>query len=126
MSAGISKIDFSLPDEVRRPEKTTVEIVEVGSTKVARMTAQPGWVWAQLRKFPRRCDRLQLDDGSTRENRAQVQSLFSVTPPGLRISWKLIRSNLDIDTGISEAAPTPDQASTCLVVRFSATRRDWA
>ncbi len=47
MSAGVSKIDFSSPDEVRRPEKTTVEIVEVGSTKVARMTAQPGWVWSE-------------------------------------------------------------------------------
>ncbi len=47
MSAGVSKIDFSSADEVRRPEKTTVEIVEVGSTKVARLTAQPGWVWSE-------------------------------------------------------------------------------
>ena len=47
MSAGISKIDFSSADEVRRPEKTTMEIIEVGSTKVARLTTQPGWVWSE-------------------------------------------------------------------------------
>ena len=42
MTTGIHKIDFSSPDEVRAPEKTTMEIVNVGSTKVARLTAQPG------------------------------------------------------------------------------------
>ena len=47
MSAGISKIDFSSADEVRRPEKTTMEIIELGSTKVARLTTQPGWVWSE-------------------------------------------------------------------------------
>ncbi len=46
MSAGVSKINFSSPDEVRRLEKTTVEIIKVESKKVARMTAQPGWVWS--------------------------------------------------------------------------------
>ncbi len=47
MSAGVSKIDFSKPDEVRKPEKTTMEIVQVGATKVARLTVQPGWVWSE-------------------------------------------------------------------------------
>ena len=47
MATGIHKIDFSSPDEVRNPEKTTMEIVEVGSTKVARFTVQPGWVWSE-------------------------------------------------------------------------------
>ncbi len=47
MSSGVTKIDFSSPDEVRSPEKTTMEIIQVGSTKVARLTAQPGWVWSE-------------------------------------------------------------------------------
>ena len=47
MATGIHKIDFSSPDEVRSPEKTKMEIVDVGSTKVARLTAQPGWVWSE-------------------------------------------------------------------------------
>ena len=47
MSAGIHKIDFSSPDEVRRPDKTTVEIIAIGNVNVARMTVQPGWVWSE-------------------------------------------------------------------------------
>ena len=42
MDTDIHKIDLSSPDEDRNPEKTTVETVAVGSTKVARLTAQPG------------------------------------------------------------------------------------
>ena len=44
MAKGIHKIDFSSPDEVRSLEKTSMDIVDVGSTKVARFTVQPGWV----------------------------------------------------------------------------------
>ena len=47
IAVGIHKIDFSSPDEVRSPEKTMMEIVDVGSTKVARFTVQPGWVWSE-------------------------------------------------------------------------------
>jgi len=47
MNTGINKIDFSSPNEVRSAEKTTMEIVQVGSVKVARLTAQPGWVWSE-------------------------------------------------------------------------------
>ena len=47
MSAGIHKIDFSSPDEVRRPDKTTVEIISIGNVNVARMTVQPGWIWSE-------------------------------------------------------------------------------
>ena len=42
--AGINKIDFS-DAEIMTPDKTKVETVEVGSTKIARITAQPGWIW---------------------------------------------------------------------------------
>ena len=47
MTTGIQKVDFSSPDEVRSPKKTTVEIIPVGSTKVTRLTAQPGRVWSE-------------------------------------------------------------------------------
>ena len=42
MSAGIDKLDFSSSDDVRTPEKTRVETITVGNTKIARLTAQPG------------------------------------------------------------------------------------
>ena len=47
LSSGVHKIDFSSPDEKRAPEKTTMEIVNVGPTKAARLTAQPGGIWSQ-------------------------------------------------------------------------------
>ena len=47
--AGINKIDFS-DAEIMTPDKTKVETVEVGSTKVARITAQPGWIWDECIK----------------------------------------------------------------------------
>jgi hypothetical protein len=45
--AGIQKLDFESPDEVRTPEKTRVDVVKVGATTAARMTAQPGWKWSE-------------------------------------------------------------------------------
>jgi len=47
MSAGIHKLDFSTSDDVRAPEKTKVETLTIGNAKVARLTAQPGWVWKE-------------------------------------------------------------------------------
>ena len=47
MSKGIYKLDFSSSDDVRTPEKTKIETITVGNTKVARMTMQPGWVWKE-------------------------------------------------------------------------------
>ena len=47
--AGINKIDFSNA-EIMTPNKTKVETLEVGSTKVARITAQPGWIWDECIK----------------------------------------------------------------------------
>ena len=45
--AGITKLDFDSPDEVRTPGNARVEIVTVGDTTAARTTAQPGWKWSQ-------------------------------------------------------------------------------
>jgi hypothetical protein len=38
---------FDTPDEVRRFEKGTVEVVNVGEHTVGRATFAPGWHWAE-------------------------------------------------------------------------------
>ena len=48
--AGIAMKSFDTPDEVRTPDKTRLEIVDLGSAKAARMTAQPGWRWSECIK----------------------------------------------------------------------------
>jgi hypothetical protein len=45
--AGVEVNNFSAPDEVRRPENTTVEVVKVGGGDIGRYTFQPGWHWAE-------------------------------------------------------------------------------
>lgn len=47
---GLEVNDFSTPDEVRRPERTTVELVKIGSGEVGRYTFQPGWRWSECIK----------------------------------------------------------------------------
>jgi len=41
--AGVERKSFDAPDEQRKPDKTTVDVVNLGSTTAARMTLQPGW-----------------------------------------------------------------------------------
>jgi mannose-6-phosphate isomerase-like protein (cupin superfamily) len=48
--AGIAKKSFESPDERRTPDKTAVEVVDLGSVKAARMTLQPGWRWSDCIK----------------------------------------------------------------------------
>ena len=48
--AGLEIRDFSMPDEVRRPLRTTVEVVEVGGGEVGRYTFEPGWRWSECIK----------------------------------------------------------------------------
>jgi hypothetical protein len=49
--AGVTRKSFDDADEVRRPDKTTVEVVDLGGgTKVARITFQPGWRWSECVK----------------------------------------------------------------------------
>lgn len=38
------------PDESRRPDKTTVDVVTVGDYTVGRYTFEPGWTWAECIK----------------------------------------------------------------------------
>jgi hypothetical protein len=42
--------NFDSPDESRSPEKTKVEVVDLGGIKAARMTLQPGWKWSECIK----------------------------------------------------------------------------
>ena len=45
--AGVEINDFSAPDEVRRPEHTTVEVVKLAGGEIGRYTFQPGWRWSE-------------------------------------------------------------------------------
>src|SRR3954447_20484553 len=48
--AGITKKSFEQADEVRTPDKTKVEVVDLGVAKAARVTFQPGWKWSECIK----------------------------------------------------------------------------
>jgi hypothetical protein len=48
--AGITVKSFEVPDEVRTPDKTKLEVVDLDGVKAARMTAQPGWRWSECIK----------------------------------------------------------------------------
>ena len=48
--AGVVKKGFASADEVRTPDKTRMEIVDLGGVKAARLTAQPGWRWSECIK----------------------------------------------------------------------------
>lgn len=47
---GLTHKSFDNPDETRTPDKTKVEVVDLGSAKAARMTMQPGWKWSECIK----------------------------------------------------------------------------
>jgi hypothetical protein len=47
---GIVGKSFESPDETRTPDKTRVDVVDLGSVKAARLTAQPGWRWSECIK----------------------------------------------------------------------------
>lgn len=48
--AAVEINDFSSPDEVRTPERTTVELVKLADGEVGRYTFQPGWRWSECIK----------------------------------------------------------------------------
>ncbi len=47
---GVEVNDFSTPDEVRSPPRTTVELVEIADGEIGRYTFQPGWRWSECIK----------------------------------------------------------------------------
>jgi hypothetical protein len=44
--ANVTVKSFDAPDETRTPEKATLHVVDLGSAKAARLTAEPGWRWS--------------------------------------------------------------------------------
>ena len=48
--AGLTVRSFESPDEVRSPDKTKVEVVDLDGVKAARVTFQPGWRWSECIK----------------------------------------------------------------------------
>ena len=48
--ANLTVKSFDSPDETRTPDKTKVEVVDLGTAKAARLTAQPGWRWSECIK----------------------------------------------------------------------------
>jgi mannose-6-phosphate isomerase-like protein (cupin superfamily) len=48
--AGVIKKSFESPDEQRRPDKSEVDVVNLGTVKAARLTLQPGWRWSECIK----------------------------------------------------------------------------
>jgi hypothetical protein len=48
--AGLSAKSFETPDEVRSPDKTTVEVVDLAGVKAARLRLEPGWKWSECIK----------------------------------------------------------------------------
>jgi hypothetical protein len=48
--AGVVVGRFDSPDEIRTPEKTKIDVVQLGGAKAARTTFQPGWKWSECIK----------------------------------------------------------------------------
>ncbi|RFU21171.1 cupin domain-containing protein [Geodermatophilus marinus] len=44
--ASIERKNVDRPDESRTPEKTRMDVVQLGDATVARITLQPGWTWS--------------------------------------------------------------------------------
>ena len=45
--AGMTVKQFDSPDETRTPDKSKIDVVDLGSHKALRLTAQPGWRWSE-------------------------------------------------------------------------------
>lgn len=41
---------FDEPDETRTPDKTRVDVVQLGDVRAARLTLEPGWRWSECIK----------------------------------------------------------------------------
>ena len=59
--AGVDTNDFSSPDEVRTPDRTTVELVKVAGGEIGRYTFQPGWKWSECIKPVVKTDSCQVN-----------------------------------------------------------------
>ncbi len=48
--ANLTKKSFDNPDDLISPDKTRAEVLEFGTVKAIRVTAQPGWTWSECIK----------------------------------------------------------------------------
>jgi hypothetical protein len=48
--ASLNVKNFDTPDETRTPDKTKMDIVDLGGVKAARLAAEPGWRWSECIK----------------------------------------------------------------------------
>ena len=48
--AGMTKKSFATPDETRSPDKSKIDVVDLGGVNVARFTMEPGWRWSECIK----------------------------------------------------------------------------
>ena len=48
--ANLVKKSFDKPDDLVAPDKTRAEILEFGTIKAVKVTAQPGWTWSECIK----------------------------------------------------------------------------
>ncbi len=58
---GIDSRSFDQPDEIRKPDKTQIDVVHVGGTEVGRLTLEPGWRWSECIKPVAGTDSCQVD-----------------------------------------------------------------
>src|SRR6476659_7201580 len=47
---GMTVKQFDSPDETRTPDKSKMDVIDLGASKAARLTAQPGWRWSECIK----------------------------------------------------------------------------
>ena len=59
--AGVETRNFDKPDEVRSPDKTTVELVNLAGGQIGRYTFQPGWRWSECIKPVAKTDSCQVE-----------------------------------------------------------------
>jgi hypothetical protein len=48
--AGVTVKSFDDADETRTPDKTTMDVLDLGTAKAARVTFEPGWKWSECIK----------------------------------------------------------------------------
>jgi len=48
--AGVESRSFESPDETRKPDKTQVDVVRMGTTTAGRFAFEPGWRWSDCVK----------------------------------------------------------------------------
>jgi hypothetical protein len=59
--AGVESKSLDAPEEQRTPDKTEVNVVNVGTQEVGRFTFEPGWKWSECIKPVVGTDSCQLE-----------------------------------------------------------------